>query len=307
MSKALKVAVIGIGKLGSRHAEVYSKLPGVELVGICDKHEERAEPLADRLQTKAYLDYRELFGKIDAASIVVPSQAHFEISKEFLKRGIHLMIEKPITTDLKQADQLLAIAKKKNATIQVGHIERFNSAIRTIKHIIKKPRFIEAHRLGPYDPRVADVGVTLDLMIHDIDIVLDLVKSPVKHVDSVGACIVSKKEDIANARIRFQNKCVCNLTASRVTPDVVRKIRIFQEDAYICIDYVTQEAEIYTKKQGRIHHQKIDIIKSDSLKEELSDFVHCVRSGKKPLVSGKEGRDALALALQISNQIHHHP
>ena len=304
MTKALKVAVIGLGKLGVRHATVYSKLTNVELFGVCDIHEEKAENTAIQLRTRAFSDHRELFGKVDAASIVVPSHAHHRISKEFLNHGIHLLIEKPITTHLRQADELLEIARKKKLTIQVGHIERFNSAIRAIKHVIKTPRFIQCHRFGPYDPRVADVGVTLDLMIHDIDIMLDLVRSPVKMIDSVGACVLSKTEDIANARVRFQNKCVCDLTASRITPDIVRKIRIFQEDAYISLDYVTQEAEIYAKENGHIHHQKIDITKSDSLKEELLDFVHCVRTGRKPLVSGKEGRDALELALKISKQIH---
>ena len=172
-----------------------------------------------------------------------------------------------------------------------------------MKHVIKRPRFIECHRLGPYDPRVADTGVTLDLMIHDIDIVLDLVQSPVQSVDSVGAYILSKTEDIANARIRFVNNTVCDLTASRVTKDVMRKIRVFQDDAYISLDYVTQEAQIYTREDGHIHHKKIDITKSDSLKEELTDFIDCVRTRKRPLVSGIEGRDALALALQISQQI----
>src|SRR3989338_4103587 len=302
MTKALKVAVVGLGKLGVRHAEVYSKLPGVELAGVCDIHDHKAYETAERLNTKPYADHHALFGRIDAASIVIPSHTHYQISKEFLEKGIHLLIEKPITTNLKEADVLLEIAKRKRLTLQVGHIERFNSAFRTVKHVIKTPRFIECHRLGPYDPRVADVGVTLDLMIHDIDIVLDLVKSKIKSIDSVGACVLSKTEDIANARIRFQNNCVCDLTASRVTPDVTRKIRIFQEDAYLALDYVNQEAEIYTRENGDIHHRKIDITKSDSLKEELADFIHCARTGKKPLVSGKEGRDALELALKISRQ-----
>jgi len=289
--------------LGLRHAEVYSRLPGVELVGVCDIIEHRAKEAAHQLKTHAYTDHRKLLKLVNAASIVVPSQTHYSIAKDFLENHVDLLIEKPITTNVADADHLLALAEKNNLTLQVGHIERFNSAIRTIKNIIKAPRFIECHRLGPYDPRVVDTGVTLDLMIHDIDIVLDLVKSPIKHVDSVGAFILSKTEDIANARIRFENKCVCDLTASRVTKDTMRKIRIFQDDAYISLDYVTQEALIYTKENSHIHHRKIDITKSDSLKEELGDFVHCVQTRKRPLVSGKEARDALALALQISKQI----
>ncbi len=303
MQKTIKVAVIGAGKLGARHAEVYSKMPGIHLVGICDIHEKKANESAHRCRTKAYTDHHLLLNQVDAASIVVPSHKHYEISKEFLEHGVHLLIEKPITTKLEEADHLLELAKKHQCLIQVGHIERFNSAIRTIKGIIKNPRFIECHRLGPYDARVADVGVTLDLMIHDIDIVMDLVKSQVKHIDAVGACIVSKTEDIANARVRFANHAVCNLTASRVTPDIQRRIRIFQDNAYISLDYVTQEAQIYTKEDGRIHHKKIDIKKTDSLEEELTDFIDCVRANKKPLVSGEEGRKALAVALEISKQI----
>jgi len=304
MQKSIRVAVIGAGKLGTRHAEVYSKMQGVELVGVCDVHADRAQDTARRCKTKPFTDHRELLKLVDAASIVVPSHKHHSISKDFLENGVDLLIEKPITTKLKDADELLALAKKNGRIIQVGHIERFNSAIRTIKGIIKDPRFIECHRLGPYDARVADVGVTLDLMIHDIDIVLDLVKSPVKHIDSVGACIISKTEDIANARVRFENHAVCNLTASRVTPDIQRRIRIFQDNAYISLDYVTQEAQIYTRDNGDIHHKKINIKKADSLKEELFDFIECVRSKKRPLVSGEEGREALAVALEISEQIH---
>ncbi len=303
MNKTIRVAVIGAGKLGARHADVYSKLPGIELVGVCDINEHRAKEVAHHCKTRAFHSHEELLPLVDAASIVVPSNKHYEISRDFLENNVHLLIEKPMTTTLAEADRLLELAKDRQLIIQVGHIERFNSAIRTIKGIIKTPRFIECHRLGPYDPRVIDVGVTLDLMIHDIDIVLDLVKSPIKNVDSVGAFILSKTEDIANARIRFANNCVCDLTASRVTPDVVRKIRIFQDNAYISLDYVTQEALIYTKENEHIHRKKIDITKSDSLKEELGDFIDCIRHKKRPLVSGEEGRDALALALQISRQI----
>ena len=303
MNPLLRVAVIGLGRLGTRHAEVYSKMPGVKLVGVCDIHEDRAQEVADMFHTKAFADYRNLLNRVDAASIVVPSEAHYKLSKDFLENHVHLLIEKPITTRLEDADKLLALAKKQRLTIQVGHIERFNSAIRTIKSIIKNPRFIECQRVGPYDPRVARTGVTLDLMIHDIDIVLDLVKSPIRGVESVGAFILSETEDIANARIHFANNIVCDLTASRMSSEVTRKIRIFQNNAYISLDYVKQEAFIHTKKNGRLHQQKIDITRQDSLRAELTDFVHCVKNGRRPLVSGEEGRDALALALKITHQI----
>ena len=303
MTRPLKVAVIGAGKLGTRHAHTYALLPDVELVAVCDTNEARANDTAIPYKARAVTHYRELLGRVDAASIVVPSDLHYKISSEFLKSGVHLLIEKPITTNLKDADKLLEIAAKNKLVLQVGHIERFNSAIRAIKNIIKKPRFIECHRLGSYDPRVVGTGVTLDLMIHDIDIVLDLIHSPIQSVDAVGAFIISKTEDISNVRLRFKNGSVCNLTASRMTKDAVRKIRIFQDDAYISLDYIGQEAVIHTKVNGQIHRRVIDITKSDSLKAELSDFVACVRTDKKPLVSGEEARDALALALQIQKQI----
>ncbi len=301
--KPLRVAVIGAGKLGARHAHTYALLPDVELTAVCDTNETRASDTAIPYKAQAVTDYRKLLGKVDAASIVVPSELHYKISSDFLKHGVHLLIEKPITTTLKDADKLLKLAQKNKLVLQVGHIERFNSAVRAIKNIIKKPRFIECHRLGSYDPRVAGTGVTLDLMIHDIDIVLDLIDSPVQSVDAVGAFIISKTEDISNVRLRFKNGSVCNLTASRMTKDAMRKIRIFQDDAYISLDYIGQEAVIHTKSGGQIHRRVIDITKGDSLKAELSDFVHCVRTGQKPLVSGKEARAALALALQIQKQI----
>jgi len=303
-ARKLRVAVIGSGKLGSRHAATYAKTHGVELVGVCDTVESKAHETALALGTKAFTDYRQLLGSVDAASIAVPSHLHYAISKDFLEGGCHLLIEKPITTDLSQADALLALAKEKNLIIQVGHIERYNAALRTVREIVKQPRFIECHRLGPYQPRVADVGVTLDLMIHDIDIVLSLVGSPVQTIDAVGAFVLSKTEDIANARVRFANQAVCNLTASRITPDTMRKIRIFQDDAYISLDYVTQEAEIYHKEGTHIRHKKMDITKGDSLKEEIADFVDCVHTGRKPLVGGEDARQALAVALDISGQIH---
>ncbi len=303
MSTKIKVAVVGLGRLGARHADVYSKMQGVELVGVCDTHEDRAHEVADTYHTEAFTDYRKLLDRVDAASIVVPSEMHYALSRDFLNQGIHLLIEKPITTLLADADKLLTLAKKKRVVIQVGHIERFNSAVRTIKNIVKSPRFIEGHRVGPYDPRVARTGVTLDLMIHDIDIVLDIVKSPIKRVEAVGAFILSKTEDIANARLYFANGAVCDLTASRMTSEVTRKIRIFQNNAYILLDYAKQEAFIHTKQDGRLHAQKIDITRQDSLKLELTDFVDCIQHKRRPLVSGKEGRDALALALEITRQI----
>ncbi len=299
-NKSIRVAVIGLGKLGSRHADVYAGLTGIELVGVCDIHEDKASEVAERCKTRAYTDHRKLLGLADAVSIVVPSEFHYRVAKDFMGHGVHLLIEKPITTVLSDASKLIALAKRKKLLLQVGHIERFNSGVRRIKKLVKNPRFIECHRLGPYDPRVVKTGVTLDLMIHDIDIVMDFVRSKVKRVDAVGGFLLSPTEDIANARILFENGTVCNLTASRVHQEVTREIKIFQDSAYITLDYVTKEALIYTKENGI---NKIDIQKKDSLKEELADFIQCVRAKKRPLVSGEEGRAALELALRITQTI----
>lgn len=305
MQKLLRVAVIGVGKLGARHAQVYSKLAGIELVGVCDVDECRAAEVAKECDARAFKNHRELVGLVDAASIVVPSSQHYPISKDFLEKGVHVLIEKPITTSLDEADKLIALADKHGALIQVGHIERYNPGFRAIQHKIDRPQFIDCHRLGPYDPRIGDTGVTLDLMIHDIDIVLELVKSKVVSVDAVGARVITKSDDIANARIRFESGAVCDLTASRVTKDKARKILIFQDNAYLSLDYVTHEALLFTRENGGgIVEQKIDIQKSDALLDELADFAQSIRLKRKPAVSGREAREALALALEITRLIH---
>ena len=302
MSK-LNVAVVGVGALGSVHAKIYSEMDGVNLVGVCDTDKRRLDTIAKELQVDTYKDYRDLIGKVDAVSIVVPTVLHYSIAKDLLEAGVHLLIEKPITQEVREADELLDIAKSKNMTLAVGHVERFNAAIEAIHKLKGDIKFIECHRLGPFAPRVKDVGVVLDLMIHDIDIILDLVGSPVKNIDAVGVNILTKHEDIANARLTFENGAVCNITASRVTAYTLRKIRMFQPNAYISLDYVKQDAEIYTRSMGRIVSKKIDIKREKPLQKELSSFIHYVRSGEKPLVSGKEGRQALAAALEILRKI----
>ena len=303
MSK-LKVGVIGTGALGGIHAKIYSSIPGVELVGICDIAKATLAKTSKELGVKGFGDYRDLIGKIDAATVAVPTKDHYAISKELLSAGINLLIEKPITQTVKEADALLDIAKSKNLTLAVGHVERFNAAIEAIRKIKGDVKFAECHRLGPFSPRVKDVGVVLDLMIHDIDILLWLIKSAVKKIDAVGVKVLSKHEDIANARIVFENGAVCNITASRVTTKAMRKIRMFQPNAYISLDYIKQEAMIYKKKFGRIVSQQIDIKKELPLQKEIISFLHCVRSGEKPLASGEEARQALAVALDVLDKIH---
>jgi len=299
----LKVAVIGTGALGSIHARIYSTLKDVELAAVCDTNKKQLNAISRELGIEGVTDYRKLLGKVDAATIAVPTKDHHKISREFLNSGVHLLIEKPITRTVKEADELLCIAKANNLTLAVGHVERFNSAIEAILKLKGDIKFVECHRLGPFSPRVKDVGVVLDLMIHDIDILLWLIKSTIKNIEAVGVNVLTRHEDIANARITFENGAVCNITASRITANAVRKIRLFQPNAYISLDYIRQDAHIYTKRLGRIVSRQINIKKENSLKKEISSFLDCIKSGKKPLASGEEGRDALAVALEIVKKI----
>ncbi|TSA57455.1 gfo/Idh/MocA family oxidoreductase [bacterium] len=299
----LKVAVIGTGVLGSVHAKIYSELENVELVGICDTDADKLASISKELGVEGFKDYRQLLGKIEAASIVVPTKDHYKISKYFLESGTHLLIEKPITQTVEEADKLLNIAKSKNLTLAVGHVERFNAAIEAILKIKGDIKFVECHRLGPFSPRIKDVGVVLDLMIHDIDILLWLIKSPIKSIEAVGVKVLTQHEDIANARIVFENRAVCNITASRVTEKAMRKIRMFQPNAYISLDYIQQDAVIYTKKLGRIVSRQIDIKKEKPLQKEIASFLNCVQTGKRPLASGEEGKQALSVALEILKKI----
>ena len=300
----IKVGVVGTGRLGGFHSKVYSRLQKhVKFVGVCDCNIERALEVGKKFHTASYSDYEDLFDKVDAVSIAVPTSLHYNIAKDFLKHNIHVLIEKPMTKTLSEADELIEIAKEKNLILQVGHIERFNSAVLAIEPYLKTPKFIECQRLGPFYKRVDDVGVVLDLMIHDIDIVLGLMKQDVTHIEAVGLSTISDYEDVANVRLTFQDGTIADITASRVTKDVVRKMRIFQEDSYISLDYVTQSAAIFKKTDDKIMKEKIPIKKKEPLKKELKSFVECVRTGKKPIVSGIEGRRALQVALEILEKI----
>jgi predicted dehydrogenase len=299
----IKVGVIGVGHLGSSHAKVYSRLEDVELTGVCDCNIERAIEIGKKYHANSYSDYENLFDKIDAASIVVPTSLHYNIAKDFLNHNIHVLIEKPITKTLSEADELIEIAKDKKLILQVGHIERFNSAVLAIEPYLKKPKFIECQRLGPFYKRVKDVGVVLDLMIHDIDIVLGLIEQDVVNIEAVGLSTISDYEDVANVRLNFADGTIADITASRVTKDIVRKIRIFQEDSYISLDYANEEVAIFTKTQNRILKKKVKIKKEEPLKKELESFIECVRTGKRPVVSGIEGRRALQVALEIIEKI----
>jgi len=300
----MRIGVVGLGRLGSIHARIYSTLDNAELTCVCDIDKDIAKNTAEALKTSWSGDYKKLLEyNLDAVSIVTPTISHYETALFFLRNKVNVLIEKPITKTLKEAADLIKTAARNRLIIQVGHVERFNSAIQAIEKLSNKPRFIEVHRLGPFTPRVKDVGVVLDLMIHDIDIVLGLTKSKVKNIDSLGMKILTNHEDIANARIRFRNGTVCDLTASRVTNDSLRKIRIFQDDCYISIDYMAQEALIYRKAGNQIVSEKIDIQKEAPLTKELASFIDCVANDKKPIVSGKEAYEALKVALKILKKI----
>lgn len=274
-------------------------------MGVCDIKKDRAKEVARKYNTKYFLDHSDMLDKVDAVSIAVPTSFHYMVAKDFLEKGVHVLIEKPITKTLEEADELLSLAKKKNLIVQVGHIERFNSAVRAVEPLLQKAKFIECQRLGSIKKkkRIQDVGVVLDLMIHDIDIILGLVNSKVKHIEAFGLSTVSDYEDIANVRLTFQNNTIADITASRVTKEEVRKLRIFQEESYILLDYMHHEAFLFKKSDRGLEKVKIRSRKKNALKVELKSFIDCVRNMKKPIVSGVEGRQALRVALDILDKI----
>ncbi len=302
MSK-IRVAVVGVGHLGGLHAKIYREIENCSLVAVCDIDKARLDQISSALNVPGYANYEELFGKVDAVSVAVPTRLHYKIAYDFLKHNIHALVEKPFTPNLKEADSLIKLAQKNKLILQVGHIERFNSAFAATLAIIKNPKFIECHRLSPFPYRSLDVGAVLDIMIHDIDIILGLVNSKIKKIESVGVNVLTQFEDIANSRITFKNGCVANLTASRVSDEIMRKIRIFQEDTYISLDYKEAKACVYKKSGLTITKVDLPIEKEQPLRKELESFLACVLEHKEPLVSGRIAREALKVALKIQNQI----
>ncbi|OGB93930.1 MAG: UDP-N-acetyl-D-glucosamine dehydrogenase [candidate division NC10 bacterium RIFCSPLOWO2_12_FULL_66_18] len=303
----LKVAVVGVGHLGQHHARIYTELPGVELVAVVDVAEGRRREVGGRLRVPAVADYRTLLGKVDAVSVAVPTRLHHEIARDFLLAGSDVLVEKPITRTLREADDLVAAAGDR--ILQVGHSERYNGGVQALATHVQEPGFIEVHRMGPFPGRGTDVDVVLDLMIHDIDIILTLVKSPVTAVSAVGVPVVSDQVDIANARVEFASGCVANLTASRVSGERLRKIRVFQRDTYFVLDYASQELHLFrtTSADGsgksRLTRVDIPVARVEPLRQELSEFVHSVRTRRPPLVSGEAGREAVAVAAQIIERL----
>jgi len=303
MAQEIRVGVIGAGRLGSIHARIYAELPNVKLVGVCDILTERSQAIADAHGARAFQDPRELLPLVDAVSVASPTNTHAGIARHAICHGRHVLIEKPITDNLRQARQLIRLANRHNVILQVGHVERFNSAFMATKKLTNHPRFIECHRLSPFPHRSLDIGVVFDLMIHDIDIVLGLVRSPVRRIDAVGVSVLTPFEDIANVRLTFKNGCIANLTASRISEEPMRKIRIFLRDAYISLDYQAQEAFCYKKDKTAITKTAIPIGKEEPLKAEIEDFIACIQHNRKPVVSGLEAYQALKLATQIRNII----
>ncbi len=315
--KPLRVGVVGVGYLGKFHAEKYARIEGVKLAGVVDIIPDRAESVAKRLGTEAFSDYRDLVGQVDAVSVGVPTPLHFSISRDFLQNDVNVLIEKPMTETLEEADALIEIADSCGLIIQVGHLERFNPAVVALRQIVERPLFIESHRLHiPKEAereekvRGTEVDVILDLMIHDIDIILNFVKSEVDSIHAAGVPVVSPNVDIANARLVFENGCVANITASRISMKDMRKTRIFQKDTYVSVDYASREIVII-QRGGKgmplpipgMSLQRKSFEETDSLESELAAFVQSVRNREVPLVSGREGRNALRVALSIMDQI----
>jgi len=305
--KKIRVGVVGTGYLGSIHARLYKEIETCSLEAVCDTDPARIDKVSRELQVPGLSDYRGLFGKVDAVSVAVPTRLHYAVAKELLEHGLPVLVEKPFTTTLKEAGALIKLARKKDLTLQVGHIERFNSAFSACQEYFQDPYFIECHRLSTFPNRSLDIGVVLDLMIHDIDIILGLVKSPVKRIDAVGVNVLTPFEDIANARITFRNGCVANLTASRISDEKMRKIRIFLKNAYISLDYREQQAFIYKKTPAGIAKEALPIEKEQPLKKELASFIECVGEHKEPVVSGETAREALETALKIRGLIWKNP
>jgi predicted dehydrogenase len=301
--KRLRVGVVGVGHIGKNHARLYADLVPAHFTAIFDTDRAKAEELAAEFGVASAGSLADFAEQVDAASVATPTNTHFEIAHALLERGKHLLIEKPIAENTAHASELARLAAARNLVLQVGHVERFNPILSALETRLTRPRFIEAHRLSPYPNRSTDIGVVLDLMIHDLEIILHLVQSPLEHIDAVGVPVLSRGEDIANARLRFANGCVANITSSRISPERMRKIRVFQEDAYLSLDYQNQSGEIYRRGNGKIERETVAIEREEPLRRQLVAFVECASTGRAPKVSGFEATAALELAVEITQRI----
>ena len=300
----IRIGVVGIGHLGNYHLEKYEKLPGCRITAVADLISERALRAADRYSCTALTDYRDMRGAVDAVSIAVPAKSHYEVARDFLRWGVDVLLEKPIADSIEDADELICIADEKKAVLQVGFVERFNPAIIALGNVIKKPLFIESHRLHPFSNRGTDVDVVLDLMVHDLDIILKFVDSPLKSAEAVGVSVLSDEVDIANARLTFESGCVANITASRVSGKNLNKIRFFGPEGYHSVDYSERELVSISRKvlengAVQVAANGVEIRIHDPLEEEIRSFLNSVRTRSVPLVSGGEARKSLKIALEL--------
>jgi len=299
----VKAGVAGVGAIGQNHARIYAELEGADLVAVYDADPARAKEIAGKFGAQAVDSLTELASLVDAASVSVPTAYHREVGTQLLEAGVHIMVEKPIADAVDDAKALIQLAKEKQRVLQVGHIERFNPVMAQLEARMTGPRFIESHRLSPFPKRSLDIGVVLDLMIHDLEIILHLVRSPIESIDAVGVPVLTHREDIANARLRFENGCVANITVSRISPERMRKIRVFQGDSYLSLDYQDQSGWIYRKDGYEIAREEVEVEKDEPLKLELAAFIECAAAGAQPKVSGEQGADALDVALKITRLI----
>ena len=313
MTNRVRVAVIGVGHLGQHHARLLASMDGVELVAVVDIKPGRADELAAKYGTHGATTPAGLLGRVDAVTVAVPTIAHVDVALPFLDRGVAVLIEKPIAPTLADADRLIDAASRHGATLATGHTERFNPAVVAALPLVSDPRFIEVHRLGTFPDRSLDIDVVFDLMIHDLDVLLAAVRSEVVAIEAVGVNVLTPRVDIANARLRFASGCIANVTASRISRDRVRKVRFFQHDSYVSIDYASQEVEVYrlapappggaTPGRPAIQGGKLTVVNEEPLKRELADFVEAVREHRAPSVTGEAGRDALELATRITEKM----
>ena len=303
----IRVGVVGVGYFGRFHAEKYAKIPEVELVGVADIDATRAQEVAARHSTKHYVDYRDLINQVQAVSIAVPTPIHYQVARDFVDNDIDVLLEKPMTIDLREAEDLIGVVERKRLILQIGHLERFNSAVTALNSLLGTPLFIDSIRFSPYLERASQVDVVLDLMIHDIDIILSMVRSDVMSIHAVGVPVVSSHLDVANARMEFRNGCVANISANRVSREKIRQIRIFQADGHFTIDFLSQKIRALRRKHEvdgpRIVSEEIEIDPADALEAEIRSFVQRVKDRRPPLVSGENGKRALEVALAITDQI----
>jgi predicted dehydrogenase len=299
----VRIGVIGVGYLGQHHERIYSELENVELTAVVDIDKKKADAFAEKYGCKAYYDYKHILNEVDAVSIVTPTTTHYSIALDCIKAGKDILIEKPITMNVKEAEKLINEAEKRDCIIQVGHLERYNPAVLAASEMIKKPLFIESERLSPFLGRGTDVDVTLDLMIHDIDIILSLISSPVKDIRAVGAKVLTDKIDVAKAWLAFENGCIALATVSRLSPEKLRRLKVFQKDSYISIDYQSSEIKRHFRTKEGISFAITKPENKEPLKEELKDFINCVKERRRPTVSAVEGKNALKIVLEISKII----